>query len=287
MIPTNVMLHRDRTVRSTCSSIEVSLLIAFLVIFVASSSSLYLPLGLQTAFVPTHHCRGRIYTRSTRSSSSRTTRTTNNKKARSSPFITGIINNNNNFHHRTMHTNNMSPTKQATESSAEASALTTTTTAAAAAASIASNTSNNNNNNNNWRTIPKPTSSSSAHDDDDYDDDYLKQVDDILRQRRQHCGISTWRKECYQDALHFYQQLVACQDSYVKGPIESALHTLAHAYRLYGPESVVRVCLFFLNICDSGWQCCDCACVRVVLCCVVLYVIGYGVVNLSMVCYWL
>ena len=75
-----------------------------------------------------------------------------------------------------------------------------------------------------WRTIPKPTSTS--------------EKPQVRHDRTE------WNRESYQEALEFYQQLVSCQDSYVKGAIESALHALSHAYRLYGPDCVVRA-LFF------------------------------------------
>jgi hypothetical protein len=48
-----------------------------------------------------------------------------------------------------------------------------------------------------------------------------------------------WSNECFDDALALYQKFTASQDSYVAGPIAAALHCLDHAYRLYGPTSVI------------------------------------------------
>ncbi|KAG7342498.1 molybdopterin binding domain containing protein [Nitzschia inconspicua] len=71
----------------------------------------------------------------------------------------------------------------------------------------------------NWRTIPK--------DCDDYSS-YLSQ------QQR-----PTWSQEQFDASLQLYNDLMNCTDSYVSPAIQSALNTLDHAYRLYGPQSVV------------------------------------------------
>jgi molybdenum cofactor synthesis domain-containing protein len=55
----------------------------------------------------------------------------------------------------------------------------------------------------------------------------------ILRERQ------LWSEASYYDALDLYTKLTDCTDSYVAGPIEVALHTLDHAFRLYGAESVI------------------------------------------------
>ena len=75
----------------------------------------------------------------------------------------------------------------------------------------------------NWRVIAQPSEDPSYH----------KQTQGILVRR------GTWSDDCYRQALDLYDQLMACQDSYVSGPISSALNCLDHAYRLYGPESVI------------------------------------------------
>jgi FAD synthetase len=48
-----------------------------------------------------------------------------------------------------------------------------------------------------------------------------------------------WSESSYHDALELYAQLSDCTDSYVAGPIEVALNTLDHCFRLYGAESVI------------------------------------------------
>ncbi|KAG7363694.1 molybdopterin-binding domain containing protein [Nitzschia inconspicua] len=70
----------------------------------------------------------------------------------------------------------------------------------------------------NWRTIPKDC------------DDYSS----YLSQQR-----PTWSKEQFDASLQLYNDLMNCTDSYVSPAIQSALNTLDHAYRLYGPQSVV------------------------------------------------
>lgn len=48
-----------------------------------------------------------------------------------------------------------------------------------------------------------------------------------------------WSESQYLSALELYDQLVACADSYMAPEIKDALNCLDHAYRLYGPESVL------------------------------------------------
>ncbi len=48
-----------------------------------------------------------------------------------------------------------------------------------------------------------------------------------------------WSEEQYQKALKLYDRLVSCSDSYVAPGVLDALNTLDHAYRLYGPKSVI------------------------------------------------
>jgi len=48
-----------------------------------------------------------------------------------------------------------------------------------------------------------------------------------------------WSKESFQSALDLYNSLSSCPDSYIAPYIEGALHSLEHAFRLYGPESVI------------------------------------------------
>ena len=48
-----------------------------------------------------------------------------------------------------------------------------------------------------------------------------------------------WSKRQFQESLDFYDRLVDCADSYVAPGIKDALNCLDHAYRLYGPESVL------------------------------------------------
>jgi FAD synthetase len=58
-------------------------------------------------------------------------------------------------------------------------------------------------------------------------------VDKILSVR------APWSQRQYQDSLRLHDALVACSDSYVAPGTQEALKCLDHAYRLYGPESVV------------------------------------------------
>lgn len=48
-----------------------------------------------------------------------------------------------------------------------------------------------------------------------------------------------WSERQYQDSLELYDRLMECADSYVAPGIKEALNCLDHAYRLYGPESVL------------------------------------------------
>eukprot|EP00537_Pseudo-nitzschia_pungens_P013429 CAMPEP_0172386754 /NCGR_PEP_ID=MMETSP1061-20121228/4212_1 /TAXON_ID=37318 /ORGANISM="Pseudo-nitzschia pungens, Strain cf. pungens" /LENGTH=725 /DNA_ID=CAMNT_0013116215 /DNA_START=318 /DNA_END=2498 /DNA_ORIENTATION=+ len=69
----------------------------------------------------------------------------------------------------------------------------------------------------NWRLIPKEA------------DDYKAHLVDR----------PSWSENQYRESLELYEQLTSCSDSYVSPGIQSALETLDHAYRLYGPESVI------------------------------------------------
>jgi FAD synthetase len=97
--------------------------------------------------------------------------------------------------------------------------------AAAAAAADTTNTeidgqpvqANNDNNLPNWREIPADA------------EDYVP----FLQARPE------WSQVQYNAALELHEKLINCQDSYVSGGILNALNCLDHAYRLYGPESVI------------------------------------------------
>lgn len=69
----------------------------------------------------------------------------------------------------------------------------------------------------NWRSIPKES------------EDYKSYL--VHR--------SIWTDEQYEESLQLYDDFMACTDGYVQTGIQSALNTLDHAYRLYGPRSVV------------------------------------------------
>lgn len=73
----------------------------------------------------------------------------------------------------------------------------------------------------NWRVLHK----------DNRSDEDLPQ--DLLRKRER------WSEAKYKDALDLYKELTSCPDSYMVGMVEQALNNLDHAYRLYGPESVI------------------------------------------------
>jgi FAD synthetase len=73
----------------------------------------------------------------------------------------------------------------------------------------------------NWTTLPIPQAKDSVH------------YRNILDKR------SSWSDNAYNESLDFYEQLVQCTDSYVSGPIQTALSCLDHSFRLYGPKSVI------------------------------------------------
>jgi 3'-phosphoadenosine 5'-phosphosulfate sulfotransferase (PAPS reductase)/FAD synthetase len=50
---------------------------------------------------------------------------------------------------------------------------------------------------------------------------------------------SEWSVDQYKASLELYDNLMACDDAYVAPLIHDALNVLDHAYRLYGPESVI------------------------------------------------
>lgn len=50
---------------------------------------------------------------------------------------------------------------------------------------------------------------------------------------------SNWSEDQFHESLELYRQLTSCDDSYVHPGIKVALNTLDHAYRLYGPSSVI------------------------------------------------
>lgn len=67
----------------------------------------------------------------------------------------------------------------------------------------------------------------------------VRQQDDDEHHRELLAERPLWDERQYDDALTLYDQLTSCTDSYVAPAIQSALNTLDHAYRLYGPESVI------------------------------------------------
>jgi len=83
--------------------------------------------------------------------------------------------------------------------------------------SLSTSTRASDTSNSNWRLIPK--------DSDNYKD-YLVER-------------SPWSRDQYEESLELYERLTSCKDSYVSPAIQSALNTLDHAYRLYGPNSVI------------------------------------------------
>ena len=48
-----------------------------------------------------------------------------------------------------------------------------------------------------------------------------------------------WSTKAYAESLALYDKFVSCSDSYVAPGIREALNALDHAYRLYGPHSVI------------------------------------------------
>lgn len=75
----------------------------------------------------------------------------------------------------------------------------------------------------NWRLVPSHAAATAG------DDDYRPYLSDR----------PVWDPAQYAAALKLYEDLMSCADSYVAPGIRSALNTLDHAYRLYGPESVI------------------------------------------------
>ena len=68
----------------------------------------------------------------------------------------------------------------------------------------------------NWRVLPQEDS-----------------FEEFLQNRTE------WSSEAYEDSLQLYDHFMECADSYIAGPIQSALNSLDHAFRLYRPESVI------------------------------------------------
>mmetsp|Transcript_17363 Transcript_17363/g.32922 ORF Transcript_17363/g.32922 Transcript_17363/m.32922 type:complete len:796 (+) Transcript_17363:270-2657(+) len=110
----------------------------------------------------------------------------------------------------------------------------------------------------NWRTLPKQEpQGSSIHkkrdgDGDDHHDDLDMKLSHFSHgvtldhgketgtaAPRYQCQNAQWSPEAYQSALDLYDAFYNCTDYYIQPFIQDALHTLDHAYRLYGPESVV------------------------------------------------
>lgn len=73
----------------------------------------------------------------------------------------------------------------------------------------------------NWRVLPKPD------------------LNDTTNHRDILINKAAWSDEAFHDSLTLHRSLIECDDSYVAGPIQSALLCLDHALRLYGPESVL------------------------------------------------
>jgi len=48
-----------------------------------------------------------------------------------------------------------------------------------------------------------------------------------------------WSEKSFQSSLDLYQSLSSCPDPFISPLIKEALESLEHAYRLYGPESVI------------------------------------------------
>lgn len=48
-----------------------------------------------------------------------------------------------------------------------------------------------------------------------------------------------WSQEVFLSSLDLYKKLMECEDSYIYPFIQDALHSLHHAYRLYGPENII------------------------------------------------
>lgn len=73
----------------------------------------------------------------------------------------------------------------------------------------------------NWKNLPVPEL------------DAFEQYHNTLLVR------SAWSADAYSDSLDLYDRFVQCTDAYVAGPIKTALSCLDHAFRLYGPASVI------------------------------------------------
>jgi len=76
----------------------------------------------------------------------------------------------------------------------------------------------------NWRTFVLPLEGDEASE---------SNITQILQQRPQ------WSATTYATSLKLYDQFTATNDPYVAPGIQEALNVLDHAYRLYGPESVI------------------------------------------------
>jgi FAD synthetase len=73
----------------------------------------------------------------------------------------------------------------------------------------------------NWRTFPVPV------------------LDDTSLYGNDLYSRGEWNDAVYSDSLDLYVRFTVCTDSYVAGPIQAALMCLDHAFRLYGPSSVL------------------------------------------------
>ena len=69
----------------------------------------------------------------------------------------------------------------------------------------------------NWRLV--------SNDSNDYENQLLERLQ--------------WSNEQFEESLDLYERLMNCEDFYVSPGIKTALNTLDHAYRLYGPNSVI------------------------------------------------
>lgn len=73
----------------------------------------------------------------------------------------------------------------------------------------------------NWRTLSLPSEC---------------EKDEISKKLQER---AEWSKSQYEEALLLYDKFMACTDSYVAPAIKDALNCLDHAFRLYGPNSVI------------------------------------------------
>lgn len=89
----------------------------------------------------------------------------------------------------------------------------------------------------NWRVFSgkgeKETDDNDDSDDGDNPNESLPATPERMGER------SPWSEEQYKESLELYEKLMSCNDSYVSPGIQNALSTLAQAYRLYGPHSVI------------------------------------------------